>query len=74
MTNRLWTASEDGYVKEWDLNAKPGAPCTRTFYGHREDVFKVIHCPTTNKLYTASYDKTAKEWDLNAKPSALSSN
>ncbi|KAI8841734.1 WD40-repeat-containing domain protein [Chytridium lagenaria] len=56
---RLYSASKDFTVKEWDLHT---GECLRTFVGHTRWVRAI--CPGAGRLFTGSWDDTVREWDL----------
>ena len=63
--SRLFSASGDGTVKIWNLNAASASDlCQSTFTGHRGDVFSVDLHPHETHLVTGGYDSTIRLFDV----------
>ncbi|KAI9329296.1 quinon protein alcohol dehydrogenase-like superfamily [Obelidium mucronatum] len=56
---RLYSASKDTTIKEWDLNGN----CLRSFTGHTRWIRCLVL--TNGRMYSGSWDGSVREWDLN---------
>ena len=56
----ILTASSDKSCKLWDIET---GLCTKTFFGHSNEVNCVVYAPSSSLVITASDDGTARLWD-----------
>jgi WD40 repeat protein len=58
--NLLYSGSDDGTVKVWNLQTYM---CVHTLRYHSNWVSTLVHSPVTKRLYSGSYDGTIVAWD-----------
>jgi WD40 repeat protein len=59
--DRLISGSQDGIIKEWNLNT---GECIRTYCGHTNSIICLSYSPDRKKIASGSMDKTIREWDV----------